>query len=74
MIDIKNIKPGDQIQWDNGIETGRIWTVDKITEEGNIYCSRLVTGKVHFTFYPFEYDELNLIENKDDKPKPRKKK
>ena len=78
MIDIKNIKPGDQIQWDDGTDTGRIWTVEKITEEGNIYCSRLVTGKVHFTFYPFEYDVLNKIENKienkEDKPKKGKKK
>ncbi len=78
MIDINTIKIGDKIQWDDGIETGRIWTVEKITEDGNIYCSRAVTGKVHFTFYPFEYDELNVVENKiknkEDKPKKGKKK
>lgn len=77
MIDINTIKPGDQIQWDDGNDTGRIWTVEKITEDGNIYCSRVVTGKVHFTFYPFEYDVLHLIPDEtsknDDKKKTKKK-
>ena len=73
MIDINTIKPGDQIQWDDGTDTGRIWTVEKITEDGNICCSRQVAGKVHLTFYPFEYDVLHLIPDETSKNENKKK-
>ena len=62
MIDINKLKPGDIIKSEH---SDRLWTVEKITEEGNICCSRETKARVHFTFMPFEYNELNLVEEND---------
>lgn len=58
MIDIKKLKPGDIIYSEPGDQE---WRVEKITDEGNLYCSTEIKVRKHFTFYPFEFDLLTLV-------------